>query len=223
MEALASSRHGRGRAFDRPRSCSASLLPSATNNSSPWSIGRTRIGGLPSGSSRSRATWRWPESCQHRPERVGAAVDRRPDLGPRAGEAARFERSLEHVHQPGIAADGGALRPQHRQRQEIAVVALEPRQQAGAHERGLARSRGAEDHQQAGRGSVAQPAQAVERLDDRCITPEKDAGVLGFERLEATVGRPLWIGRRRPGEEPGIEAGALQPGLEPRETLPPRR
>ena len=45
----------------------------------------------------------------------------------------------------------------------------------------------------------------IERLDDRPFAAEENAGVLGLERAQARIGRPLRIVRRRPGKEAGIE------------------
>ena len=45
------------------------------------------------------------------------------------------------------------------------------------------------------RGGVfsRKPRRPVERLDDRCVAAEEDAGVLGFERSQAAIGRPVRI------------------------------
>ena len=48
---------------------------------------------------------------------------------------------------------------------------------------------------------------------------EEDAGILGFEGAEATIGWSVWIIRRGPGEIPGVETGFLQPMFETRQTL----
>ncbi len=37
-------------------------------------------------------------------------------------------------------------------------------------------------------GRLAQAAQPVERLDDWCIAPKEDTGVLGFKRAKAAIG-----------------------------------
>ena len=68
-------------------------------------------------------------------------------------------------------------------------------------------------------GVLAQAAQPIERLDDRAIAAEEDAGILGFERAQAAIGRPVRIVRRRPGEILRIEPGLLQPVLEPLQAL----
>jgi hypothetical protein len=66
-------------------------------------------------------------------------------------------------------------------------------------------------------------AQHIERLDNRSVATEKDASIVGLKRPQSTIGRAIRVAFWRPGEEAGIEAGTLQSGLEPPETLPPRR
>jgi hypothetical protein len=106
-----------------------------------------------------------------------------------------------------------------RQRQEVAVVAGEARQQAGAQKGRLARTRGAEDDEKPRRWSPAQSAQPIEHLDDRRIAAEENAGVFAFERPQPTIRRPLGVARRRPGEKAGIEPGLGEPAAQPGETL----
>ncbi len=51
------------------------------------------------------------------------------------------------------------------------------------------------------------------------VASEKNAGVIGLERSQAAIGRPLRVGFRRPRKEAELEAGPLQSGLEPAERL----
>ena len=146
----------------------------------------------------------------------GAGCDRRLHLGAGLRQAGAPCSAASRLRdQAGLAGDRGALGPDDRQRQEVAVVAREPRQQPGAQEGRLAGARRAEDHQEARRRGVAQAAQPVERLDDRRLAAEEDAGVLGLERAHAAIGRPVGIVLRRPREEARVEAGARQAELEP--------
>jgi hypothetical protein len=62
------------------------------------------------------------------------------------------------------------------------IVTCKPRKDASTKERRFARTRRTKDHEQPGWESVAQAAQGVERLDDRRVAPEEDAGVLRLER-----------------------------------------
>ena len=73
------------------------------------------------------------------------------------------------------------------------VLARKPRQKAGAQEGRLAGTRCAEDDKQTRRRCLAQPPQQVEPNDDRAIPTKEDAGILGFERLKAAIGRALGI------------------------------
>src|SRR5262249_59595083 len=100
------------------------------------------------------------------------------------------------MQETGLAEDRGAPRPDDRQWQEVAVVAREPRQQSRAQKRGLAGSGRAEDDEEPWRRGLAQAPQQIERLDDRRVTAEEDAGGLGFERPQAP-------GRRSGGGAPG--------------------
>ena len=95
----------------------------------------------------------------------------------------------ERVDEAGLAGQRRALGTDDRQGNELRVVALEPRQEAGAQERRLARARGAEDRHQSRRRSRPQAAKPVDGLDDRRVAAEENAGVRRLLRFQAAVGR----------------------------------
>ena len=123
----------------------------------------------------------------------------------------RGERCLERVQEAGFAADRGPLRADHWQSEEIAVVACEPRQKSGSQKRRFAGTRGAQYHHEPWRGAFPYAAQLVQCLYDRGIAAEEDAGILGFERLEAAVGRPFGIPLGWPGKKAGIKPRLGEP------------
>src|SRR5262249_39164347 len=75
----------------------------------------------------------------------------------------------------------------------LRVAALELRQHSGAQKRGFSRSGGADDDL---KPIAALIASRVEPLDDGAdflVTAEEDRGVLGFEGVNAGIGRPIRI------------------------------
>ena len=135
----------------------------------------------------------------------GGAVDRQ------AGGAAGL---IEGGDQAVVAGQCVVDRADDRQHREVAIVAGQARQQAGAHERGLAGPRGAENDQQPGWRVVAQAAQFGQQLDDGRFAAEEDAGVFGFKRAHAAVGRPVRVVGWWPLEKARVETGAHQAGAQ---------
>ena len=203
--------------------------PSPRNSSSAWSMAITIAGGgVPLGERRAMAFS--TSSASSAPQSAAPAL-----TAARRSARVRFDADrLQRREQPVLAAERGVLRAHQRQRQEMALVAREPRQQTGAQERRFAGTRGAEDHQQTRRGAGLQAAQRVDRLDDGRVAAEEDAGILGFERLEAAIGRAVWLAlaaarrkisdrappspghsfsRRRPSREKATCFSSCEPGL----------
>ena len=191
--------------------------PSARNNSSAWSIAITIAGGRSVSSPAMRRASRSPRHVR----RAAAAARSRPAcVASRSiGAAMCRQDRRERVDQAVLAGQRRALGPDHRQGQELRIVAREPRHQPGAQERGLARARGAEDHQQSRRRAGPQAAQPIDGLDDRRVAAEEDAGVRRLQRLEAAIGRAIRIALRRPGEESWVEPRLLQPALQPQQAV----
>ena len=75
---------------------------------------------------------------QERLELCSAALDGRSQIGTRHRDPGHLKCAFERAKQTGLAGDGGPLRPDDRQWQEVLVVAREPRKQAGAQERRFA-------------------------------------------------------------------------------------
>ena len=139
--------------------------------------------------------------------RAGPGMDRCPQVGARTRRQDRCERAEQgRSRRSAPRAPAGSTA-----REELRVVAGEPGQQPGAQERGLARARGAEDHEQPRRRSRAQAAQPVDRLDDRRVAAEENAGIDGLERLQAAIGRPVRLRLGRPGEEVGSSPAFSSP------------
>ena len=159
------------------------------------------------------------ERLQERLELCGADVDDRAQIGARFRYVGRRKRTFQRRQQAGLAGDRGPLGPDDRQRQKIPVVAFKPRKETGAQKRRFSRAGCAEDNEEPRRRGLAQSAQPVERLDDRAVATKEDAGVLGFQRAQAAIGRSVRIALRRPSEISGVETGFFQPMLETLQSL----
>ena len=127
------------------------------------------------------------ENLQQRPERARFAFPHRSKIH-RAICRGR-EHGFQRGNQTGLTRHYGASRPNDRQRQEMPVVARQPRQQAGTHERRFAGARRAEDDQQSRRRRFAQTAQPVECFENRRVAAEENAGVLGFKGTQPPIRR----------------------------------
>ena len=135
----------------------------------------------------------------------GGAVDRQA-----GGPAGLIERGNQAV----VAGQCIVARADDRQHREVAIVPGQARQQAGAHEGGLAGPRGAEYDQQPRRRIIAQAAQFGQQLDDGGLAAEEDAGVFGFKGAHAAVGGPGRVIGWRPLEKARVESGAHQAGAQ---------
>ena len=102
-------------------------------------------------------------------------------------------------------------------RNELRIVAVEPRQQTRAQKRRLARAGRAEDRHQSWRRSRSKSAQPVDGVDDRRVAAKENAGVVGLLRFQAAIGGAIRFPLRRPGEKPRVEPCLLQPALQPHE------
>ncbi len=137
------------------------------------------------------------------------------DLGARLGHTVFLKGQLKTDDESRGAGKYSPLRPNHWKRQKILVIALQARPQACPHERRLARTGCAEDDQHPFDPLLADTSQRIEAAHDRGVPTEEHGCVLGLQRSQARIRRPLDIVRRRPGKARGIEPGASQPKLEP--------
>lgn len=120
--------------------------------------------------------------AQHCPERLATRFHGLANGGPVLRLVRMGEGIAQRGHQPGLAIKRPALGADRRQHGEMTVVAFHARQQPGAHERGLARTRRAQDHHQPRRPGVPEAAYQVEARDDLSVAAEEDAGVASLQR-----------------------------------------
>src|SRR6202023_4003406 len=76
---------------------------------------------------------------------------------------------------------------------------------------------------QAGRRRFPVPTQFVERLDNRGVATEEDAGVLRLERTQPAIGRSVGIVFRRPDEIFWVQSGELKSMLQSLEAFGRKR
>src|SRR5690349_14905712 len=106
-------------------------------------------------------------------------------------------------------------RPECWHRNPVALVTFETRQQAGAHERGLAGAGGAKQCDEARPALGAPGVQALDQAANVVVATEVDRGVILIEGEQAWKGRP----RRLPRELAlCIERDASELGAEPLES-----
>ena len=121
---------------------------------------------------------------------AGAGIGRGEAVAP----GAPFVRLAERLGGgAGELADGIVPRPERRQHDPVAPVALEPRQHAGAHQRRLARAGGAEQRDQFRRPLDAAGVEPLDQPPDVVVAAEIDRGILGLERQEARIGRAALV------------------------------
>ncbi|CAH0251616.1 hypothetical protein SRABI83_03136 [Arthrobacter sp. Bi83] len=124
----------------------------------------------------------------------------------RAGEAAV----------PGERVALGAHGVQH---QELPVLTPQPRHQPRPQERGLARTRRTQDHEQRLDTGAAHGAQCIQTAHDLSVPAEEYRRVGFLERFPPPKGGPPSILRRRPGEVLGPDPCTAQPLVQPPEAV----
>ena len=67
--------------------------------------------------------------------------------------------------------------------------------------------------------AIAHAPQGIEPSRDLRLSPEKDSGVLLFERFETAIRRPARVIGWRPGKVLWVQAGAAQANAEAVETI----
>jgi hypothetical protein len=132
----------------------------------------------------------------------------------------RRQDGSECVDEAGFACQRRALRANHRQGNELRIVAVEPRQKTRGQKRRLARAGRAEDRRQPWRRSRSKSPQPVDGVDNRRVAAKENGGVITLLRFQAAIGRAIRFPFRRPRETPRVEPGLLKPALQPREARP---
>ena len=134
------------------------------------------------------------DACRSGLSFVSAALDGCPQIGARDREACGRERAFQRPQQTGLA---GRSRRAPAGRSAAAGNAGRSRASRGQRPARRNDDLPAPDApritNRRGARSFAQAAQLIERLDDRRIAAEEDAGVLGFQRAQAPIRRTLRI------------------------------
>ena len=122
------------------------------------------------------------------------------------GQSQPASQLMDRLRKAAVTRKGVALRPNDAHRQEVAVIATQPRQQPGAQERRFPDARRPEDNEQMPTVGVTQLANHIQRPADLDVTAEVHRGVHLVQRLPAAVGRPIRLIGGRPSE--GVRADA---------------
>ena len=141
-------------------------------------------------------------------ERGGASVGDKP-LAPAAPVTGLADRLAGSA---GEFADRVEARTERRQDDPVALVATQARQNAGSHQRRLARTGRAEEGDDVRRALHAAGAQPFDQPADVVVAAEEDGGVFGLEGEQTGIGRAVAV----PGKAAlGIEGELDQLGAEP--------
>ena len=139
-----------------------------------------------------------------------AAFDLRAPVGKIALQPECFASAVQTGNEALLAVQRINTRPQHRQDQEFAVGALQPRPQAGAQKRGFAGA-GCGQNRKQRLAAFAHLPKGFESTRDVGIAAEKHSGIVGVQRRQAGI--DLAAGGER--ERGGIEACAFEADDQP--------
>ncbi len=150
--------------------------------------------------------------AKDRRDRFRPREDGIADVGTVALDIARAQFGLEHCREAVLARQRGAPGTDDGQDIEMAAVAGEARQDAGAQEGGFTGPRCTQDRGEARRRRGAEAAQPVEREDDGAVAAKENAGVVLIEGQQPAIGGAAQIVRGRPEERVGIQSRFLEAG-----------